>query len=118
MFEVTGDSAITISSESGKIRILTPAYRMNVGISFEYSFSNPPEISSAPGLIRLADKVKDVPTDDFTAGSLSKKLLRMAVFTDESDDSVEADVEVGDINSADDSDCKPGQDATECEVKF
>jgi hypothetical protein len=118
MLEVTGNSAITISSESGKIRIVTPAYRMNVGISFEYSFSNPPEISNGPGLIRLADKVKDVPTDDFNAGTLSKRLLRMAVFTDESDDSVEAEVEVGDINSADEGECIPTEDGAECEVKF
>jgi hypothetical protein len=115
LFEVIGDSAIVLSSESGTIRIQTPAYKMTVGMSLDYSFSKPPEVSSGPGLIRLADILRDVPANDFTAGSLSNKLMRMAVPSDISSDGVDAEVSVGDLESSDEGlDCKPGDPRVSC----
>jgi hypothetical protein len=117
MFEVTGNSAVVLSSESGRIRILTPAYTMAVGISLDYSFSKPPEVSSGPGLIRLADIVRDVPipSADFTAGSLSNSLIRMAIPSDAPSDDVDAEVSVGDLESSDeDIDCKTGDPRVSC----
>jgi hypothetical protein len=118
MFEVLGDAPITIASDTGVIRIVTPAYQMTGGISFDYSFASPPEISAGTGLIRLADILRDVPSSDISSGVLSNKLLRMAIFSDETNDSVDAEVEVGDIESGDDIECKPGQDPAECKVEF
>jgi cytoskeletal protein CcmA (bactofilin family) len=117
MFEVTGNSAVVLSSESGTIRIQTPAYKMTVGISLDYSFSKPPEISSAPGLIRLADILRDVPSNDFTAGSLSNKLMRMAIPLDMPSDGVDAEVSVGDLEASDESlECKPGDQRAACTI--
>jgi hypothetical protein len=117
MFEVTGNSAVVLSSESGRIRILTPAYTMRVGISLDYSFSKPPEISDGTGLIRLADIVRDVPipSTDFTAGSLSNSLMRMAIASDMPSADVDAEVSVGDLESSDESlECKPGDQRAAC----
>jgi hypothetical protein len=117
MFEVTGNSAVVLSSESGTIRIQTPAYRMTVGISLDYSFSKPPEVSSGPGLIRLADILRDVPSNDFTAGSLSNKLMRMAIPLDMPSDGVDAEVSVGDLEASDESlECKPGDQRAACAI--
>jgi hypothetical protein len=117
MFEVVGNSAIVLSSESGRIRILTPAYTMAAGISLDYSFSKPPEVSDGPGLIRLADIVRDVPipSTDFTAGSISNSLMRMALASDIPSDGVDAEVSVGDLESSDEGvDCKPGDPRVSC----
>jgi hypothetical protein len=117
MFEVTGNAAAVLLSESGTIRIETPAYRMTFGISLDYSFSKPPEISKAPGLIRLADIPRDVPSNDFTAGSISNKLMRMAVPLDMPSDSIDAEVSVGDLENSDESlECKPGDQRAVCAI--
>jgi hypothetical protein len=91
---------------------------MTVGMSLNYSFSNPPEISTGPGLIRLPDILRNVPSTDVSAGVLSGKLMRMAVFKDESSDSVEAQVSVGAIEDGKSADCAPNSNADECQVNW
>jgi hypothetical protein len=118
MFEVTGDAPITMASDGGVIRILTTAYSMRVGISLDYAFSNPPELSAGSGLIRLADVLRDVPSNDISAGVLSNKLLRMAVFKDETNDSVDAEVNVGDIEPSNNLKCDTNNDLSDCQFGF
>jgi hypothetical protein len=120
MFEVTGNAPIIISSEVGTIYILTTAYQMAAGISFDYSYSNPPEIAAAPGLIRLADIVRNtpLPSTEISAGVLSNRLFRMALFKDETNDSVDAEVDVGNIESGGSVECEPGQDPADCQFKL
>jgi hypothetical protein len=92
---------------------------MTVGMSLNYSFSNPPEISTGPGLIRLPDILRNVPSTDVAAGVLSKKLMRMAVFSDESNDSsVEAEVSVGNLEEGGTTDCAPNSTADECQINW
>ncbi|OXL14634.1 hypothetical protein [Polynucleobacter cosmopolitanus] len=119
IFEILGNAGIALSSDSGKIRVLAASYQMTVGMSLSYSFSNPPEISTGPGLIRLADVLRDVPSTDVSAGVLSGKLMRMAVFSDESNNSaVEAQVSVGEIEDGKSANCAPNSTADECQVTW
>ena len=119
IFEILGNSGIALSSDSGKIRVLAASYQMTVGMSLSYSFSNPPEISTGPGLIRLADVLRDVPSTDVSAGVLSGKLMRMAVFSEESNNSaVEAQVSVGEIEDGKSANCAPNSTADECQVTW
>ena len=119
IFELLGNAAITLSSDSGKIRVLADSYTMTVGLSLDYSFANPPEIRVGSGLIRLPDLLRDVPSTDVSAGVLSGKLMRMAVFSDESNDSsVEAEVSVGNLEEGGATDCAPNSTADECQVNW
>jgi hypothetical protein len=119
MFEILGNAGITLTSDNGKIRVLADSYTMTVGLSLDYSFANPPEIRVGSGLIRLPDLLRDVPSTDVSAGVLSGKLMRMAVFTDESNDSsVEAEVSVGNLEEGGATDCAPNSTADECQINW
>jgi hypothetical protein len=114
-FEITGNAAITLASDNGKIRVLARTYSMVVGFSLDYTFANPPEVTEGDGLKRLADVLRNVPSTDISSGVLSSKLMKMAKSGEESTESVDAEVSVGDLEESDQNlECKPGDQRAVC----
>jgi hypothetical protein len=114
-FEITGNAAITLASDNGKIRVLARTYSMVVGFSLDYTFANPPEVTEGDGLKRLADVLRNVPSTDISSGVLSSKLMKMAKPGEESTESVDAEVSVGDLEESDQNlECKPGDQRAVC----
>ena len=114
-FEITGGSAISLASDNGKIRVLAKSYRMVVGFSLDYSFANPPEVTEGDGLKRLADVLRNVPSNDISSGVLSSKLMKMARPAEESNESVDAEVSVGDLEESNQNlECKPDDQRAVC----
>jgi hypothetical protein len=92
----------TLFTQSGRVKLQTETFAMLSNLKLDYSFGNRPEISSAPGLNRTTDTVRDAPTD-MGAGSLVVGFKRGSLFemmlNDDSD--IVADVVVGDLEKSD-----------------
>ena len=100
--ELNSPGTTTLYSQSGRVKMETNSYAMIGNLKLDYSFANRPEISSAPGLNRATDTVRDAPTD-LGAGSLVVGFKRGALLemiqNDDSD--IVADVVVGDLEKSD-----------------
>jgi hypothetical protein len=100
--ELTSPGTTTLYSQSGRVKMETNSYAMIGNLKLDYSAANRPEISSAPGLKRTTDTVRDAPTD-MGAGSLIVGFKRGSLLemmqNDDSD--IVADVVVGDLEKSD-----------------
>jgi hypothetical protein len=100
--ELTSPGTTTLYSQSGRVKMETNSYAMIGNLKLDYSAANRPEISSAPGLNRTTDTVRDAPTD-MGAGSLVVGFKRGSLLemmqNDDSD--IVADVVVGDLEKSD-----------------
>ncbi len=75
---------------------------MTSNLKLDYTFANQPEITTAPGLIRAVDTVRDAPMDlgsgTLTASFRRNNALEMRSSSD--NDEISGEVQVGDMEKS------------------